>query len=95
MVKTCTSLADVQGEPGADCDISNKGENYLKTDLGGLQKNMKGGKPAFQSLYHKNKTKQNKHTKTQPFSEGEDMSQETLPMKVTQISFQTQRNSFG
>lgn len=35
---SCFLPETCQGETGADCDISKKGESYLKTDLGDLQK---------------------------------------------------------
>lgn len=62
-----------------------RGEIYLKMDMGGAaKKNVKGRKPVFERLNYK------KTNKIQPFSEDEGTSQEMLPMKFTQISFQTQ-----
>lgn len=50
MVDMCTGLADAQSELGSDCDIKKKGEIYLMTDLGGLEKNVMGGNPVLPSL---------------------------------------------
>lgn len=73
-------LADAPGEPGADRDIRKGGEIFPKTDLGDLERNMRGGNPVSQSLDLK---KQQQQT----LSEDEDVWQEMVPMKFTQISF--------
>lgn len=63
-----------------------EGERFtLRWTWGGAaKKNVKGRKPVFERLNYK------KTNKIQPFSEDEGTSQEMLPMKFTQISFQTQ-----
>lgn len=67
-----------------------RGEIYLKMDtVRGPAKKKGGGegkgrRPIFEVLMIRNQNK------TQPFSEDDDTSQEMLPMKFTQISFQTQ-----
>ena len=48
-------LADAPGEPGADRDIRKEGEIFPKTDLGDLERNMRGGNPVSQSLDLKKK----------------------------------------
>lgn len=64
-----------------------RGEIYLKMDIvrgACKKKKVKGRRPIFEVLMIRNQNK------TQPFSEDDDTSQEMLPMKFTQISFQTQ-----